>query len=195
MIKYDMTYIQYCSANGILHQYMYPTFVASCFLRNTRKTIDYFKEQEKTFPKFPRVILTLSHKIAFIVPLTTSLLTTISFSTTYFGGFIIAVSFLLTPIVLDYFILCITAPVIHLTERITQRIQKLITKTDEDEQLKINTLPIGLGSKTFCERLQPKTAMGGVRKGGCCYNRKKILRILFEIKQARRLTAKYNEVN
>ena len=200
MIKFELSYIATCYSVASLHQFMYPTFVAICLLKNARKTIDYFNEQEKTISKFPRVIPTGSHKAGCAILLLTSILVTISYNITSVGRCILAVCFLLTPIVLDYFILCITAPVIHLTERITQRIQKLIIKTDEEEQPHIDTVPIGLSSKTFCERLQPKTTRvrggGRGREGvGNCNNSKKILRILFEIKQARRLTTKYNEVN
>ena len=152
-------------------------------LTHINEAIDFFKEQESILPKYPRNPLSFYQKGIFVCP---TILTLIIRVPTWhatgesFVKIIFGLIDHISPMVYDFYIICVTGPLIHLTRRIYLQIEEIIKESRYESFVHLGSVPKSSRRKLFSKLRRPYEKMNN---------------ILLKIQQARQLTEKYNLVS
>ena len=179
----ELSYAEYCMLLASVCQYTCFMVTVYYSVTHQNETIAYFKHQEYLIPKYPRITLSLHQQRFFVIP-------------TIFIYFIITSSWhekrkavyeiilrstcLITPILYDYYIISVTAPLIHLARKISRRIQNLIKESRGGGSCFTRvSMPMISSAKLFSKKR---------------HRYQDINIILFNIEHVRQLTGRYNKV-
>ena len=179
----QLSYFNYCMMITAVCENSLFIITANDSLTHQNEAIVFFEEQENLFPKYPRNTLSSYQKRIFVIPIILIFIITIPQWHSAGRSFFVIIFSLtnhITPMVYDFYIICVTAPLIHLSRKISHRIKKIVKESLSDSFVRLDSVP-----KLYTRKLFSKMK--------CPYDN--INNILLQIHKARQLTAKYNLVS
>ena len=180
---HELTYAQYWLIVTTACHYLIFIVTACLSLTHQDEAIEFFEEQERLLPKYPRSILGFYQKRMFAIPTILILIVLIPgwlSSGESYAEITLRLTSQISPIVYDFYIICVSAPLIHMARRISHRIKKLIKNSRGDSFILLDSVPKLSKRKLFSKMKCPYDSINS---------------ILLRIQQARQLTAKYNLVS